>query len=87
MLPSGVDAQGREAWQANMHLPMEVEAVLQKRWKPTLSVEDGLKLGVQAMKEYLKDQFNVERVDAAFIKMGDKKFTKIANGDIKGYLK
>lgn len=61
----------------------EVEAVLQKRYRPNMSVEEGLKLGLSAMKEYLKDEFNVERVDAAYINVKDKRFTLLNNDEIR----
>jgi len=65
----------------------EVEAILQKKWKPTLSVEDGLRLGLQAMKVFLKDSFNTDRVDAAYIKTDRKRFIKLTDDQIKGYVK
>lgn len=61
----------------------EVEAILQKKYRPNLTVEEGLKLGLGAMKEYLKDEFNVERVDAAFINIKDKRYTLLSNDEIR----
>ncbi len=65
----------------------EIEQILQKKYKPTLTVEDGIKVGLQAMKEYLKDDFNFERVDAAYIKVDEKKFVKLSDDDLKKAMK
>lgn len=60
----------------------EVDAILQKRYKPTITVDEGLKLGLQAMKEFLKGDFTVERVDAAFIDVKTKRYTKLSDEEI-----
>lgn len=65
----------------------EVEAILQKRWKPNLTVEEGIKLGLAAMKEFLKMDFNFERVDAAYIDASRKKFTKLSDEELKKLVK
>lgn len=65
----------------------EVEAVLQKRYRATMSVDEGIKLGVQAMKEFLKQDFNVERVDVAFIEVKEKRWTKLTDEEIGRALK
>ncbi len=61
----------------------EVEEFLQKRYKQGLSVEEGIKLGLQAMKEFLKGDFNVERVDAAYVDGKDKRFTKLSDDELR----
>lgn len=60
----------------------EVEPFLQKKYKPSLTVEEGLRLGLAAMKEFLKGEFNVERVDASFIDTERKRFTKLSDEEI-----
>jgi len=62
---------------------VEVEDFLQKKYKDSITVEEGLKLGLQAMKDYLKDDFNVQRVDAAFVTVADKRFTKLSDDEIR----
>ncbi len=61
----------------------EVEEFLQKRYKQGLSVEEGIKLGLQAMKEFLKGDFNTERVDAAYIDDKSKRFTKLNDDELR----
>ncbi|MBI2151739.1 archaeal proteasome endopeptidase complex subunit alpha [Candidatus Woesearchaeota archaeon] len=61
----------------------EVEQFLLKKYKASLTVEEGLKMGLQAMKDYLKESFDVERVDAAFIDNKHKKFTKLSDEELR----
>ncbi len=65
----------------------DIDAILQKRYKPNMSIDEGIRLGLGAMKEFLKDEFNVERVDVAFIDSKDKRFTKLSDEEIKKFLK
>ena len=65
----------------------EIDDILQKNYKPNMSVQEGLKLGVSAMKDFLKGDFNFERVDAAYIDVNTKRFTKLSNDEIKKVMK
>jgi len=60
----------------------DVEPILNKKYKPTMTVEEGMRLGISAMKEFLKSEFNVERVDVAYINTTTKKFTKLSDEEI-----
>ncbi len=64
---------------------MEVEEILLKKWKPSLTIEEGLKIGLEAMKEFLKKDYSVERVDAAFVGVKDRRFTKLTDGELEKY--
>ena len=66
---------------------MEIEPQLQKRYKANLTVDEGLRLGLGVMKEFLKDEFNVDRVDAAYIDVKDKRFVKLSNDELKKLVK
>lgn len=65
----------------------EIDAALQKRYRATLSVDEGLKFGLGLLKEYLKDEFNVDRVDAAYINAAEKRFVKLTNEELKRLVK
>lgn len=65
----------------------EIDAMLQKRYKPTLTVDEGIRLGLSVLKEFLKDEFNFERVDAAYIDVTNKRFTKLTDEELKKSLK
>lgn len=65
----------------------EIEPLLLKKYKPNMIVEEGLKLGLELMKEFLKSDFDFERVDAAYIDAKDKKYTKLSNEQLKKLVK
>ncbi len=54
----------------------EVKAILNKSYKDTLTIEEGLKVAVKALKKVLGKDFDLKRIDAAYIKSGEKKFKK-----------
>ena len=56
---------------------VEVEEILHNEYKPTLTIEDGLKLSLKALKKVLGENFNVERIDAAYINTTEKKFKRL----------
>jgi len=56
---------------------VEVEEILHNEYKPELTIEEGLKLSLKALKKVLGENFNVERIDAAYITIAEKKFKKV----------
>ena len=65
----------------------EIDEILKKKYKPSLTIPEGLKLGIAAMKEYLKDDFNVERVDAAYVDVKTKRLKKLSDDEIKALIR
>jgi proteasome alpha subunit len=65
----------------------EVEDYLLKKYKDGMSVEEGLKLGLSAMKDFLKGNFNFQRVDVAYIKADTKRYVKLTDAEIKAAMK
>lgn len=64
-----------------------IEEILHKKYKPSITLEDGLKLSVEALKQVLDDNFNAERLDAAIIKTADAKFVKVDKKELDRVLK
>ncbi|HLG24047.1 MAG TPA: archaeal proteasome endopeptidase complex subunit alpha [Candidatus Nanoarchaeia archaeon] len=62
---------------------VEVEEILHSEYKQTMAIEDGLKLSLKALKRILGENFNVDRIDAAYIKTVEKKFTRIPKAKIE----
>jgi len=62
---------------------VEVEEILHNEYKPELTIEDGLKMSLKALKKVLGENFNVERIDAAYISTAEKKFRKISKPKIE----
>lgn len=54
----------------------EITKILHKKYKPTLSIEEGLKLALDSLKSVLGGNFNMDRIDAAYINISDKKFKR-----------
>jgi proteasome alpha subunit len=64
----------------------ELRAILEKEYKETLTVEDGLKLALRALKKVLGKEFDIERIECAYVKTSDKKFTRLEPAQTKKYL-
>ena len=58
----------------------EIKDILQKEYKETMSVDDGISLAVRSLKKVLGKEFDIKRIDGAYIKTQEKQFRRI---DIK----
>ena len=56
---------------------VEVEEILHNEYKPGLTIEEGLKLSLKALKRVLGENFKIERIDAAYINTTEKKFRRL----------
>ena len=56
---------------------VEVEEILHSEYKPEITIEDGLKLSLKALKKVLGDNFSIDRIDAAYIMISEKKFRRV----------
>lgn len=65
----------------------ELDFVLQKKYKANMSCEEGLKLGLNIMKEFLKSEFNFDRIDAVVIKNSDRRYKQLNNDELKAAMK
>ena len=61
----------------------EIKEILDKEYKETLSVDDGISLAVKILKKVLGKDFEISRLDGAYVKSSDKKYTKIAKEKFK----
>ncbi len=64
-----------------------IEEILHKKYKPSINLQDGLKLCIEALSSVLDEKFNAERLDAAHIRTADKKFSKIDRKELERVLK
>ena len=62
---------------------IEVEEILHNEYKPEVTIEDGLKLSLKALKKVLGDNFSTDRIDAASITISEKKFRRISKQRIE----
>jgi proteasome alpha subunit len=61
----------------------EIEKILQSKYKPTLSIDEGLALAIKAMKQVLGKEFNIDRVDASYITVKERLYKKFPSDKIK----
>lgn len=62
---------------------VEVEDVLNKEYKDSITINEALKLGIKALVKVLDHNFDIKRIDAVYIKADEKKFTKLESKEIE----
>lgn len=62
---------------------VEVEEILHKEYNENLTIEEGFKVSLVALKKVLGENFKIERIDAAYIKIDEKKFRKFSKEKIE----
>ena len=62
---------------------VEVEEILHSEYKSDLTIEEGLKLSLKSLKKVLGENYNVERIDAAYITTAEKKFRRVLKSRIE----
>ncbi len=55
----------------------EIKSILNKEYKDTITIDEGIKLCVRALRKVLKKDFSIERLDGAYITEKDRLFMKI----------
>lgn len=65
----------------------ELKDILVKEYKDAMTVDEGMRLGISALKRVLGKDFNIDRLDGCVINMSDKKFKKITKDDLRKYIK
>lgn len=65
----------------------EIRAILEKEYKETLTIDEGIKLSIKALKIALGKDFDSQRIDVSYIKTADKKFKRLEKESLKVYLK
>ncbi|MGM5480230.1 MAG: archaeal proteasome endopeptidase complex subunit alpha [Nanobdellota archaeon] len=65
----------------------EVQEVLHKEYKDSLTIEQGLSLATKALKKFLGDDFDSKRIDAAVISKDTKTMRKLDSAEINKSIK
>ncbi len=65
----------------------EVDQILQKRYKPTMTIQEGLALAATALKAYLGTDFSVDRLDGMYITIADKRYKAFTREELKNAAK
>ncbi|MBU3941258.1 MAG: archaeal proteasome endopeptidase complex subunit alpha [Nanoarchaeota archaeon] len=61
----------------------EIKNILEKQYKETMSLDEGLRLAVGALKTVLGKEFNLDRIDGCYVPLSTKKFKRLTKDDIK----
>jgi proteasome alpha subunit len=99
VLVAGVDVEGVKLYQTDPtgiffaynatvigEGEQEVEEILHKEYKKTLTIKDGMKLAMKALKQVIGKDMNSDRIDCAFISSADKSFTRVTNKELDAVL-
>ncbi len=62
---------------------LEAKEVLNSEYKEGITVDEGIKLALKALKKVLGKDFDLRRIDGAYIMSGEKQFTKIDKKKLK----
>ena len=62
-----------------------VQEILHKDYKESMTIAQALKLSVDAIKKFLGENFDINRIDAAFVNAKDNKMIKLSQEEIEKY--
>ena len=63
----------------------EIEELLKKEYKDDMPIQEGIKLGLKGLSGFLGKDFNLERIDGAYITSSERKFMRLKRYDIEKY--
>ena len=55
----------------------EIKEILNKEYKESITIDEGITLAVKALKKVLGKEFDIKRIDGAYIKTSEKQFKRI----------
>lgn len=65
----------------------DIDPILQKKYKLGMTINDALKLGLESLKNYLKNEFSLERIDAIYINSKDRRYTQLSLEELQKLVK
>jgi proteasome alpha subunit len=65
----------------------EIEEILYKEYKDDITMDDALKLAINALKKVLDKNYDIERIDAAIVSAKDRKFKMLTKDEISAISK
>lgn len=63
----------------------EIKEILDKEYRETIDLDEGIKLGLRALRKFLGKDFDINRVDVAYIKTDEKVFMRLKKQDLLKY--
>ncbi len=83
--PTGIFFQYKAA--AIGEAEIEAEELMKKKYREDMTLDDGLKLAISVLKKILGRNFDVKRIDGAFIKTSTRKFERLKEEEIAEVVK
>ncbi len=83
--PTGIFFQFK-ATAIGEHEP-EIVEILNKKYKETITIEEALKMCIEALSKIIRDKFNAERIDTAYIRSDENQFKKFSREKLEKVLK
>ncbi len=65
----------------------EIEEILYKEYKDDMTMDEALKMAINALKKTLDKNFDTARIDAAVVGLKDKKFKMLSREEVNAYSK
>jgi len=65
---------------------IEIEKILQRKYRPTMTIEEGMVMCIEALKEILNQDFSVDRLDIAYITSEEKRYKRVTKDNLKNVL-
>lgn len=65
---------------------VEIEKILQRKYKPSITVEEGLELGISALAEFIGAELGIDRLEVVSITIKEKKYTKVSKEKLRDIL-
>lgn len=66
---------------------VEIKAILDKEYREGMSIDDGINLAISAMKRVLMKDFDIKRIDCAYVNRSDQKFNRVDVNYLKRVVK
>jgi len=60
-----------------------IEEYIHKNYRPDLTLQEGFELGLKALAKLLEKDYDINRIDGAYISIKDQKFHKFSPAEIK----
>ena len=65
----------------------KIKEILRKEYKESINIEEGLKLSLNILKRIMGKNFDLLRLEAAYISTKDQKFNRLIGNELKKYSK
>ncbi len=60
----------------------EIKEILEKEYKESMSIDDGISMAVRALKKVLSKEFDISRIDGCYITTGEKKYVALTKDKV-----